>query len=275
MLKNVVLPAPFGPIRLTIAPGGTVKLTSSTATRPPNSLRSCSVMRSASGTGDLVVVEGLVVHALVELGRNSRARYQPLRPEEHDDDDDRAEDAELVERHVEMRVEVAVDPGADVREPLTIEIREEAGAEDDAPDVAHAAEDDHAEDEDRDLEEEVVRERAALVARVPRAGDAAEERARRVRPGLRAHQRHAHRRSGGLVLANRDPRAADARVPQPCADDDREDDEREPGPQEDGIEAVTRAGDPRIQEVGGQMEMRLSPVAEARPVDRRDAAGAV
>ena len=37
MLKNVVLPAPFGPIRLTIALRGIEKSTSFTATSPPNS----------------------------------------------------------------------------------------------------------------------------------------------------------------------------------------------------------------------------------------------
>ena len=35
-LKNVVLPAPFGPIRLTTDLGGMVNETSSTATSPPN-----------------------------------------------------------------------------------------------------------------------------------------------------------------------------------------------------------------------------------------------
>src|SRR6266436_6539920 len=105
MLKNVVFPAPFGPIRLTIEPSGTVKSTSSTATRPPNSFRSSSVWSSTSRTCDLRVVE----------------------------------------RHVEMRAEMPVDPGADVREAFAVEIREEARTEDDAPDVAHAAEDDHAE----------------------------------------------------------------------------------------------------------------------------------
>src|SRR5436305_3250931 len=188
MLKNVVLPAPFGPIRLTIEPCGTVKLTSSTATSPPHSLRSASVTSRFSGTGYLGVVQRLVVHAFVELGRSSRARDQPLGPEEHDDDDDRAEDAELVQRHVEVRAEVAVDPRADVRQPFAVEIREEARAEDDAPDVPHASEDDHAEDEDRDLEEEVVRERAALVRRVVRGGDVSEAGAGRVRPRLHAAQ---------------------------------------------------------------------------------------
>jgi len=45
MLKNVVLPAPFGPIRLTIDFSGIVKSTSFTATRPPNSLRTATASR--------------------------------------------------------------------------------------------------------------------------------------------------------------------------------------------------------------------------------------
>src|SRR6185437_10204787 len=134
MLKNVVLPAPFGPISETIAPRGTVKSTSLLATRPPNSLRSCRVSRSASGTGRLRLVQRLVVYALVQLGRAPLRRDQHLRPEEHDDDDDHAVDPELVQRHVQVRVEVAVEPRADVRQSFAVEVREEAGAEDDAPD---------------------------------------------------------------------------------------------------------------------------------------------
>jgi hypothetical protein len=42
MLKKVVLPAPFGPIRLMVDPRGMVKSTLSTATRPPNSFRSAT-----------------------------------------------------------------------------------------------------------------------------------------------------------------------------------------------------------------------------------------
>src|SRR3712207_3833532 len=38
MLKNVVLPAPFGPIRLTIERSGMSKSTSLTAMRPPKTL---------------------------------------------------------------------------------------------------------------------------------------------------------------------------------------------------------------------------------------------
>src|ERR1700674_1347099 len=133
MLKNVVFPAPFGPIRLTIDPLGTVKSTSSTATRPPNSLRRSSVCSSTSGTGVLRVVERVIVHAFVELRGAPRARDQPLRPEEHHDHDDRSEDAELVFRNVDVRTEVAVDLPADVGETLTVEICKEARPKDDAP----------------------------------------------------------------------------------------------------------------------------------------------
>ena len=65
MLKKVVLPAPFGPIRLTIERSGIVKSTSLTAIRPPNSLRTssttsrlplgvvaCSLIRALGPPGD-------------------------------------------------------------------------------------------------------------------------------------------------------------------------------------------------------------------------------
>src|SRR4051812_9301294 len=113
MLKKVVLPAPLGPIRLTIEPRGTTKSTSLTATRPPNSLRiwftsSSSPVPAAvlpevvavSLMGD--VVERLVVDALVQLGRASRTGYQPLRPQEHHEHEDDPEDPELVLRHVQV-----------------------------------------------------------------------------------------------------------------------------------------------------------------------------
>src|SRR3954452_3546207 len=191
MLKNVVFPAPFGPMSETIALAGTVNSTSSTATRPPNSLRRNSVRSSgpaASGTGDLVVVERLVVNLrVVPLRRDGGARYHPLGPEEHDDDDDHTEDPDLVERHIEMRVEVAVDPRADVRKAFAVEIRQEARTDDDAGDAAHAAEDDHAEDEDRNLEKEGGGERTAFFPPVERPGPPPEKSGRRVRPRLRPH----------------------------------------------------------------------------------------
>ena len=48
-LKNVVLPAPLGPMRLTIEPSGMSKSTARTATRPPNRLVTPLAIRVARG----------------------------------------------------------------------------------------------------------------------------------------------------------------------------------------------------------------------------------
>ena len=48
MLKNVVFPAPFGPISEITLPRGTVNVTSLTAIRPPNSLRTSVATRTLS-----------------------------------------------------------------------------------------------------------------------------------------------------------------------------------------------------------------------------------
>src|ERR671911_1960776 len=114
MLKNVVLPAPFGPIRLTIDPSGIVKSMSLTATSPPNSLRtstacSSSVIRQIF----LVRMHGLardvelkaVGRPLLELLPVPALGDQARRPEQHHQDDDRPVDPELVLGRVE------VDPG--------------------------------------------------------------------------------------------------------------------------------------------------------------------
>src|SRR6187551_2934169 len=222
MLKKVVFPAPFGPIRLTILPWGMVKSTSSTATRPPNSLRNCSTWTMSLM---LEVIERLVVDSHLELGLPPSTGYQALGPEQHHHHQDDAEDPELVLRHLDVQRQVLVQPCAGIRQSLAVEVGEEGGAEDDAPDVPHAAEDDHAEDEHGDVEEEVPGERRTLEARVVGARDSAEERAGRVRPCLRAHQRHAHRRCRRLVLPNCDPCSAEPRLEQPEAAEDGEQDE--------------------------------------------------
>ncbi len=231
------------------------------------------------------VVERLVVDALVELGGDALRRDQALRPEEHDEQDDQPVDARRVQRHVEVRVmaaevDVRVDPRAGVREALLVQVGEERAADDHAPDVPHPAEDDHAEDEHRDVEVEVAGERRALEDGVVRAGDAAEERAARVRPRLRPHQRDAHRRRGGLVLADRDPGAAEPRVLQPQRAEDREEQQHDRGPEEDvgRLDLVAEIGRVaalqvvRGQEAAGPVR---EAVAEADRVDRRDPVRAV
>src|SRR5688500_2177482 len=104
MLKKVVLPAPFGPIRLTIEPVGIVKSMSLTAISPPISLRT-STACSRSVIGRVPVGEGrLVGHVVVRRVRRSLLELllvaalgdQAGRPEEHHQDDDRPVDPELV-----------------------------------------------------------------------------------------------------------------------------------------------------------------------------------
>ena len=48
ILKSVDLPAPFGPMTEWIVPSFTVKLTRSTAQKPPKTLVNCSVLSSGS-----------------------------------------------------------------------------------------------------------------------------------------------------------------------------------------------------------------------------------
>src|SRR5262245_19600250 len=109
MLKNVVSPAPFGPIRLMIEPSGIVKSTSLTATRPPNSLRTPSAVSRSAIRRVPHVVEGLVRDTLLELRLAAGARDQALRLEQHHEHENRPEDPVLVERHVDVRSEGAVD----------------------------------------------------------------------------------------------------------------------------------------------------------------------
>ena len=277
MLKNVVLPAPFGPIRLTIAPSGIAKSTSETATRPPNSLRiavassrfairtppsravatrRASRRRTGTRRGPPARARACAGHSAAGPAADSSMTSTMIDPV----------DPAGVLRHVDVRPEVEVHPGAGVREPLLVEVREERGPEHHPPHVAHPAEDDHAEDEHRDVEVEVLGERRALERREVRARESAEERAAGVRPGLRPHQRNAHRRGGDLVLADRDPGTSEPRVAQTDRAEHREAEQQQRRPVEDA-RAV------RVGQVAGGKEPSgpvVQPVAETGRVDRRD-----
>src|SRR5918995_4907396 len=101
MLKNVVLPAPFGPISETIEPCGIEKLMSLVATRPPNSFRTRSatsrsgpaesvILGLAVGIGRLGgdVVGGRVGDAELVLAPMPAFGDQPPPPEQHHQHDD-------------------------------------------------------------------------------------------------------------------------------------------------------------------------------------------
>ena len=204
VLKKVVLPAPFGPIRLTIAPRGMVKSTLLTATRPPkrlvisvaaqqhlaaapaaSSLRRGGgrrgrrarlrlvghALRSASRVSALLsgvahVVQLLLALALARSPRSLGAARPCGGARESGPPGGAASSAPARRRRSETsaprsRSSPGSRCGSSCRSSLSqpvicIEHRwtasiEDQRADDHAPDVAHAAQDDHAEDHDRDV----------------------------------------------------------------------------------------------------------------------------
>ncbi len=83
-LKNVVLPAPFGPMRLTIDPVGMSKSTARTATRPPKRLVICLASRMSevdAGGVEPAAARGMGVSAVIRAlpsGRVPSARRPPV-----------------------------------------------------------------------------------------------------------------------------------------------------------------------------------------------------
>src|SRR4051794_3574122 len=192
MLKNVVLPAPLGPMIETIECCGIENETSFTATRPPNVLETASVASSAgrspspvgaggAATGTVIARRSLPsagrrrssndalswladleravarADALGELQRSSSFREQALRPQDHDDEDEEAEDAEVQDREVEVQPDLVRDAVEHLRDEVRVDERQQDRAEDHPPDGAQAAEDDHREQEDREAELELIR----------------------------------------------------------------------------------------------------------------------
>src|SRR5215210_6611565 len=170
MLKNVVLPAPFGPIRLTIEPSGMSKSTELTATSPPNTLvmpRASIMLLARASLIDVSperVAEVAAFTAAQLLGPLTVRDYA-LGPEEHHQDQDDAEQEEVVFRDVRLAQEGAAEGVADrvhplvyLRQEVEVKALQDDGAEDHAVDVAHAPQDHHAQDDDGDVERERLRE---------------------------------------------------------------------------------------------------------------------
>src|SRR5438477_6745315 len=87
MLKIVVLPAPFGPMRPTSSCGSIVKLKSETAVRPPN--RMVTFLASSSGIGPLPFIALIGrngVFATPEHLPQFAAAKQPLWARQHQHD---------------------------------------------------------------------------------------------------------------------------------------------------------------------------------------------
>src|SRR5215210_4617117 len=223
MLKNVVLPAPFGPIRLTIERSGMSKSTSLTAISPPKTLvipRASSMWLScpppfpfSSATGYPPERVALIAAlAAVQFLGALAVGDDAFGAEEHHEDQDDAEQEEVVLRDVRLAesgatdgVTDGVDPLVYLREQVEVETLQDDRAQDHAVDIPHAAEDDHAQNDDRDVEREGVGEDVLYERGVESTCQAPEDGSQGVSPELRRHRVYAHRRSGGLVLAHRYP----------------------------------------------------------------------
>src|SRR5438132_1371640 len=98
-LKTVVLPAPFGPITLTISPSPTCSSRSDSASRPPNDRDTRSRLRTGLSAGFPVPFSGGAPWPAASLNRspsaltshdlNAPGAQQPLRPGVHHYDQDR------------------------------------------------------------------------------------------------------------------------------------------------------------------------------------------
>src|SRR5215813_6287905 len=93
-LKQVVLPAPLGPIRPTISPLSTVRSTLLTAASPPKSRVSSRVSRSATGSGRRARRRRRGGSPRLELGqlggeRDEAARQEQDRQQHGDREEDR------------------------------------------------------------------------------------------------------------------------------------------------------------------------------------------
>ena len=274
-MKNVVLPAPLGPMIETIERSGISNETSLTATSPPKIFETDSVSSSvfAPLAPDVAGADAGRAHSLAprvhvglgrradrvaradalgELHRPSSLGQQPLRAQHHDEQDEEAEDAEVQDREVEVQAQGARHAVEHLGDEVRVDERQQHRAEHDAPDRAQAAEDDHRQHEDREAELELIGLHGGLVGTEERARHAAEGGAGGVGQQLGLDERHAHRRCGDLVLADRDPGAPEARVAQAEVHEQDERDEHEHEP-----------------EVRSEVERRVKR-GEHRQVDRVD-----
>src|SRR5215208_1363579 len=183
-------------------------------------------------------------------------------PQEHQEDKEEAEQQEVVLRDVRLAergapygVADGVDPHVDLRQQVEVEPLQDDGAADHAVDVPHSAEDDHTENDDRDVEREGVREDVLYERGVEGARDAAEDRPEGVGPQLRRHRVDAHRCRCSLVLAHRDPGPTQPGIAQANVDVDREQDQNQyrvvPGVQIQRSEAL-----PLVKGIGQELQTR-------------------
>src|SRR5215510_14578021 len=137
-LKNLVLPAPFGPMIDAMWPCSRSKSTWLSAVRPPKRL---VIFRASRTTGIAVV---LPARFAFELAVAAPGREDALRPEDHHQHQDQSEHHALVLRGLELRRQVGqvhtedrhpgvaqlVDPEREALEHLEVEHGHDRRAED-------------------------------------------------------------------------------------------------------------------------------------------------
>src|SRR5213593_137158 len=214
-LKNVVLPAPFGPMIAWIPPASTKRSSCERTTSFPKLRESPSTASSGSLT------------AKGEPGQQGRVE-QPLRPHEHHGQDEKT-----------------VEDLAPVFHPAQQlgQNGEDGRAHDGAPEARQTAEDRVEHHEERSTDAERFRIDEERVVGVERAAEPGDHAARREGGELHVGRVHAHRLGRRLVVAQCRERAAHARAAEPREEVDEDDEQTEHVP--DG----RRGRDPR--EPGG------------------------
>src|SRR5712691_3867684 len=197
-LKQVVIPAPLGPIKPAIVPSSTEKLTSLTAVRPPN-----RTVRASTSSRDT---------AHPALTRASPESPQPLWHEDDRGHEERAEDHEA----------------RPLRHPQVFgHEREDEGAEDRSRDTALTAHDDHADDGHRVVKGERSRIDEVDVPRINAARRAREDHADHEGDELETERRNPRCCRQLLVLANGEKGVAHSGGEEPSSHENRHADQHQ------------------------------------------------
>ena len=218
MLKMVVFPAPFGPMRPAIDPRGTNMSTLSTATRPPKRLVRPLMTRMSSAKAEsaaaalmrpalpvlrhlvimladieqvLLFLDGDVIRVRLQLGRALLTREESAGPQEHHQHQGETEDDVPILPDVVAGKPVAADLFAEGIErhgqPFgqdAVERSDQHCPDDRAEDVADAAENDRRENQNRQREFELAGMDILKGRGKERAGEPGERGAERERPQL-------------------------------------------------------------------------------------------
>src|SRR4051812_40886264 len=166
-LKNVVLPAPLGPMRLTIEPRSISRSTSWTASSPPNRFVTFWASRIRSRSGAAVAISLLVADgagrgrhvgnaclgACPQLSLSPPVREQSLGPQQHHRHERQPVQQVLVLDEVDLledRDVLTLEELVQLLEQDALDLEEDERTDRDAPGIAHSAEDDRRQNGERD-----------------------------------------------------------------------------------------------------------------------------